>query len=207
LAAELHEALRQLGQAGAEMELRLLDAGIPIPTVACVGRGDGERWPGLTLSLACHPSPRAAAAKAILEHGHVGPYLARMARAGEPPVPGRSDEVRTLVDHALYYVPPGRSAAAAFLDDGEAPVALGDLDEPAAPPGDACRAALAAAGIRVAIVDVTAPDVAASPFRVARALGAGVQPIHFGHGLERLANPRLHARLDGPVNPEPHPLA
>jgi ribosomal protein S12 methylthiotransferase accessory factor len=121
-------------------------------------------------------------------------------------VPEDAEEVRTLVDHALYYVPPARRAAAAFLD-GEEPVALGDLPEPDAPPAEACRAALAAAGIRVAIVDVTAPDVAASPFRVARALGVDVQPIHFGHGLERLANPRLQARLAGPVNPEPHPLA
>jgi hypothetical protein len=34
-----------------------------------------------------------------------------------------------------------------------------------------------------------------------------MQPIHFGHGLERLANPRLRALAPGALNPEPHPLA
>jgi ribosomal protein S12 methylthiotransferase accessory factor len=207
LESELQEALRQLEQCGARIELWLLDAGIPLPTIACLGHGDGERWPGLTLSLSCHPSPRTAAGKAILEHGHVGPHIARTARTGQRPVPREADEVRDLFDHALYYVPPERGAAADFLAAGADPIALGDLPEPDGAPLKACRAALAQAGVRVAIVDVTAPDVATGPFRVARALGVDVQPIHFGHGLERLANPRLWERLAGPPNPEPHPLA
>jgi ribosomal protein S12 methylthiotransferase accessory factor len=202
------EALRELRECGAEVELRLLSAGIPLPTIACLGLGDGERWPGLTVSLSCHPIPRVAAAKAILEHGHVGPHLRRLARSGDRPLPSRAAEVHDLLDHALYYVPPGRRALAQFLWDGsEAPISLGDLPEPEDPPWEVCRGALAEAGVRVAIVDVTAPDVATGPFRVARALGVDVQPIHFGYGLERVANPRLEARLSGPPNREPHPLA
>ena len=49
----------------------------------------------------------------------------------------------------------------------------------------ACRERLDRAGVRVAIADVTAPDVAESPFRVARAIGTDMQPIHFGFALRR----------------------
>lgn len=70
-----------------------------------------------------------------------------------------------------------------------------------------CAAILAAEGVRVAIVDVTSPDVASSPFRVARALGENLQPIHFGHRLAQLANPRLARRAADGFNPHPHPLA
>ncbi|MCG8456618.1 MAG: hypothetical protein MI919_10085, partial [Holophagales bacterium] len=64
------------------------------------------------------------------------------------------------------------------------------------------------AGTRIATVDLTSPDTYLTPFRVARAVGVDVQPIHFGYRLRPLANPRLKERL-GPsgVNPFPHPIA
>jgi ribosomal protein S12 methylthiotransferase accessory factor len=111
-----------------------------------------------------------------------------------------------LEDHALYYVPPERQARAEFmLAGGE--VKLSELPAPGADLRACCVRALEDEGVRVAIVDVTSPDVAHSPFRVARALGVHMQPIHFGHGLERLANPRLRRIAPDGINPDPHPLA
>ena len=146
-----------------------------------------------------------AATKAILEHGHVGPYIRRQMLDPDRQIPAKADEVRTLLDHALFYAPPERAEAARFLIEGE-PVSLAELPRPDGGRLEICRGALAAAGVRVAVADVTAPDVVLSPFRVARALGVHVQPIHFGHGLERRANPRLRALADR-ANEMPHPLA
>jgi ribosomal protein S12 methylthiotransferase accessory factor len=84
---------------------------------------------------------------------------------------------------------------------------LGDL--PAGEPSiEACAQRLSAAGLRAAAVDVTSPDVIHSPFRVARALGTDMQPIHFGERFRRLGNPRLTELLGGrELNPHPHPVA
>ena len=207
------EALRQLTQCGAEVVLYQLDAGAGIPAVACVAFGDGTAWPGATVALSAHPDPRRAARKAILEQGHVGPYLRRLVRSGEHAIPAAPDDVRSLIDHALYYAPPERRRAFAFLDcDAPPPIALSALEPPRDTPDDAPDEAwlaerLAGDGLRVAVVDVTAPDVATGPFRVARALGEDTQPIHFGHALAQLANPRLVRRARRGLNPHPHPLA
>ena len=205
LPSQVTEALRQLKPLGVETKLALLDVGISIPVVACLGFGDGESWPGVTLALAADTNPLVAATKAILEHGHVGPYIRREMRDQTHPVPAKAEAVRSLLDHALFYSRPERADAARFLLEGD-PISLGDLPRIDGDRGDLCRRALAAAGVRVAIADVTAPDVAGSPFRVARALGVHMQPIYFGYGLERRANPRLRA-LAAELNEMPHPLA
>jgi ribosomal protein S12 methylthiotransferase accessory factor len=75
------------------------------------------------------------------------------------------------------------------------------------PTRSACVAALAGAGIRVAAIDVTSPDVALTPLRVARVFGEYLQPIHFGAGNHRTNNPRLHRWLSGQPAQEPHPVA
>jgi ribosomal protein S12 methylthiotransferase accessory factor len=87
------------------------------------------------------------------------------------------------------------------------PTPLAALDEPAGVSLEACVERLAAGGIRVAIADVTAPDVATGPLRVARALGTDMQPIDFGYKFRRLANPRIQTLLTTGLNPYPHPLA
>ncbi len=202
------EVVRLLGERGVAVELYLLDVGLGIPTVASLGLGDGERWPAAAVALATHVDPQVAARKALLELAHVGPYIAGLMRSGQR-APASPDQVQSLDDHALYYAPVERLPLLDTLRvGGGEPLRLADLPVAAAPTLAGCAERLAAAGVRVAIVDVTSPDVALSPFRVARALGTDVQPIHFGERLRRLANPRLAALL-GPrgVNPQPHPLA
>ena len=204
---DVAEVIRQLARRGAQTELYLLDVGLGLPTVVSIGFGDGQEWPGATVALAAHAVPGVALRKAVLEQGHVGPYIRRLMVGGERPIPACPEEVRTLEDHALFYVPPERARAFDFLRDGSAPVPLADMAGPATVSREACAARLAAGGVRVAIADVTSPDVATGPFRVARALGTDMQPIDFGHHLRRLNNPRLKAMLTGTLNPDPHPLA
>ncbi|HEV7506276.1 MAG TPA: TOMM precursor leader peptide-binding protein [Thermoanaerobaculia bacterium] len=206
----VREIVRQLGERGAAVELYLLDAGTGIPTALCLGVGDGERWPAVTVALACHTDLRTAVRKAILEQGHVGPYIQRLMR--ESKVPATPEEVLSLEDHALYYVTPERMGAFDFLrrpgDADQDAVILADVAPAPSPTAASCAERLSAAGLRVAIADVTSPDVTASPFRVARALGTNMQPIHFGERFRRLANPRLQAHLTSRgVNPDPHPVA
>ncbi|HEY0777068.1 MAG TPA: TOMM precursor leader peptide-binding protein [Gemmatirosa sp.] len=202
------EVMRQLELCHARIELYLLDAGLGIPTVMCLALGDGVRWPGATVALSTHPDPCRAVAKALLEQGHVGPYIRRLMRDGSQSVPATPDDVRSLIDHAMYYVPRERQAAFDFLRCvGDAPVPLGALPVREALSEAECAEMFARDGVRVAIADVTAPDVATGPFRVARALGEDVQPIHFGHALGQLANPRLVRRAARGLHPHPHPLA
>ena len=199
------EIVRQLAAFGARVGAWLLDAGTGVPTVLTVGFGDGVRWPGATVAIAAHQSPRRALERSLLEQAHVGPYLRRHLVRGERHIPERAEDVRTLLDHALYYFPPSRAAAFSFLDAGD-PLPVSALEEPRELSLEALRRQLGSTGLRIALVDVTSPDLASTPFRVVRALGPELCPIHFGHGLARLGNARLRAMARGAVNPDPHPM-
>ncbi len=204
----VREVVRQIQERGGDVELYLLDVGQAIPVVACLAIGDGKNWPGLTVALSAHASPARAVRKAILEQGHVGPYVRRIVRENKHQVPEQPDDVRSLLDHALYYKEPARLEAVEFMRSGVADgIPVADLPEPEDDSLTAVMAQLAGGGIRVAVADVTSPDVRLGPFRVARALGIDVQQIHFGFQKRRLANPRLHAMLTDGLNPHPHPLA
>ncbi|MHB8732207.1 MAG: TOMM precursor leader peptide-binding protein [bacterium] len=205
--AGTREVVRQLGERGVEVECFLLEGGVRIPVVACLGLGDGRRWPSLAVGLGAHLSPVAAARRAILELGKNAAYLHRLMADGATRIPRTTGEVRTNTDHALYYAPKGRARAIGFLRrGGRAPRRLSALRAPADVSLRVCVARLNAAGVRAAVVDVTSPDVAGSPFRVARGLATGLQPLDFGFRLRRTINPRLGAMLTGRVNPHPHPL-
>ena len=195
----LQEVLRQLSRCGAEIELYRIGGSLPV--VLCLAMGDGREWPGATASLGAHPDLRVAVEKAILEQGAVGPYIRRMMRDGQA-IPDAPEQVRNLNDHALYYVPCERREHLAFLR-GETTIRLSD-----AGPTVELAAACAEQGVRVAVADVTSPDLAPTGLCVARAIGVGAQPIDFGFGLRRLENPRLERLLAGAAaNPQPHPLA
>ncbi|MGK3986574.1 TOMM precursor leader peptide-binding protein [Sorangium sp. So ce136] len=203
---EVHEVARQLAERGARIELYLLEAGIAVPVVMCVGYGDGKRWPGAVVSISAHLSPLIAIKKAILEQGQIGSFVFRLMTGEDVAVPERPEDVRTLEDHAVYYLPPSRAAAFAFLRQGGT-VTAAELEEPSEISLSELTRRVQAAGMRIAIVDVTSPDLAATPFRVARALGPDFQQIHFGHELARLGNPRLRSMAPHGINPDPHPMA
>jgi ribosomal protein S12 methylthiotransferase accessory factor len=204
---QLREIIRQIGQAGARVELYLLNAGIAVPVVACLALGNGTRWPAITVALGAHADGPTAVRKAILEQGHVGPYVRRLMRKSDTVIPASPDAVRTLNDHALFYVPPSRLASFSFLRGTSSSILLAELPRHPAPTIADCTNALVRGAVRVVTVDVTSPDMRLSPFRVARALGVHMQPIYFGHHLGRTANPRLQTFAPGGINQDPHPLA
>jgi ribosomal protein S12 methylthiotransferase accessory factor len=197
----LNAILHGLKALNVDVEFDLLDVGIDIPTVLACGFGDGERWPGFCVGSAAHASASAALRAAALEMASTADGLRRTSAQGIEIEKMRSDR---FTDHALYYVTPERAGAAAFLRTGStikysALPELSDLD--AAQLG----AKLAKLGIRVAIVDVTSPDIALSGLRVVRALTDGLLPIYCGHGYERGGSRRLKDRLAA-INPDPHPF-
>ncbi|MCU1350047.1 MAG: hypothetical protein JWO56_3077 [Acidobacteria bacterium] len=205
----IREVVRTLAQRGAEVELYLLDGtDLDVPAVMCLALGDSKRWPAVSVALSCHLDPRVAVKKAILEQGHVGPYLTRKI-AETTKLPQTPAEVLTLDDHAAYYFSPEKLPVFDFIRRSEKePVALRDLPVIDDVSIAAVAARLDQAGVKVAVVDVTSPDLRGSPFRVARAIGLDVQPIHFGERFRRLMSLRLLKHSGGrPLNPHPHPLA
>ena len=193
---------------GIQLELYLLDVGIHVPTVVCLGIGDGITTPAVSVALATHGDIQVAMRKALLEQGHVMPYLCHLMSSGHK-VPREVHEVQSLEDHAAYYFSTDKIPAFDFMrQPASMAIDPGQWPHPMVAGSDDLRQRLQAAGVDVAIVDVTSPDVARSPFRVARAVGVHMQPIHFGEQFKRVDNPRLRRLLKGrPVNGNPHPIA
>jgi ribosomal protein S12 methylthiotransferase accessory factor len=201
--------IREFEMRGMEVRLYLLNAGINIPVMLCVVLGDGKNWPGATIGLGAHDSPVTATRKAILEQALMGPALRREMLAGKRRIPRRPQDIGTPLDHALYYIPRKRARAFDFLESRESPpVSLSDLEKKDTTSLNACVKRLKAAGVRVAIKDLTPTDLSSeSSFCVVRALATTLQPIHFGFDLVRLGSPRLKRMMKTGINPNPHPLA
>jgi ribosomal protein S12 methylthiotransferase accessory factor len=204
LGQDVMEVLSDLRDFGMDVGLYLLPGDVKVPAFMGIAWGDGKSRPAATVALAASCDPIESARKAILELAHVNPYITRLMHDSSQRKPCAASEVRTLNDHALFYVPPRRLKAFDFIRSARSrPLPVSRIKPRRSSGIEACNEALAAAGHRVAVADVTAPDVRLGPFRVARAVGTYLQPIDFGHHQRRLANPRLGAS----INADPHPLA
>ena len=193
---------------GMTLELYTLDSGVHVPTVVCLALGDGFRTPAASVALATHGDIKVAMRKALLEQGHVMPYLCQLMSSHQK-IPRDVSEVQGLEDHAAYYFSKDKLPAFDFMRQPESEmIEVKDWPYPVVKNSADLRNRLLEAGVEVAVVDVTSPDIALSPFRVARAVGVHMQPIHFGEQFKRVDNPRLRKLLQGrPVNNEPHPIA
>ena len=200
---------RQFQRRGFEMRLYLLNVGINLPVVLSLILGDGKNWPGATVALGAHANPIEAVRKAIIEHALMGPGIRREMLADRWIIPARKREIKTTFDHALYYVPAYRARNFKFLDSGELPpIKLSELKQPTHLSLGGIVQTLTGAGARVAIKDLTPPDVAYdSPFRVVRALATGLQPLWWGGQMPCLISPRLRRFAKNGLNTQPHPLA
>jgi ribosomal protein S12 methylthiotransferase accessory factor len=109
---------------------------------------------------------------------NTGPHIRRMMRSPSLPTLDDPYRVREMFHHAAYYFPVERATAFDRLRDGDAPIALHDLVEDV-PIRSVERFAsrLEAGGIRVALVDVTSPDLGTGPFHVVRAISPDLQTI------------------------------
>jgi ribosomal protein S12 methylthiotransferase accessory factor len=204
--------VREMQDFGARVELYVLDVGTGIPTVVCLGLGDGRSWPGTTIGLCAHADPEVAIQRAVLEHGHYGAYIRRLMLEGRHATVLTAEHVVTALDHALYYVPTTHLFALKdFRGELLQPLTMTELRRRYQQEAtlEACVSRLREASIRTAVVDVTSPDVGLTPVRVARAFGRYMQPIHFGFSNRRLANPRLRQWLPDlrRAQTEPHPIA
>jgi len=191
---------------GANVEVYILPTSVCGFTVLCLGLGNGEEYPGVTIGLGADMNARSALRQAILELGQTGPYLQRMMQLKVLPIPPDPASVSEMLHHASYYFPLERAIAFDRLRNGDAPVALRVLDDsPRNGSLAECASELQQARIRVALVDVTSPDVANGPFRVMRAVSPDLQPISYGHGLGRKPVERIEAKLADGVPPV-HPI-
>lgn len=199
-------ALNSLASECVQIELYLLGGHSRHATVLCIGWGDGNHWPGVTMGLGTHASLDVALRKAVFEHSHYGLYMQRLMREGRHRDVVAPSNVRSNLDHGLLYVDPAwqgpvreMTADASFLPLDRARL---QFTQPATL--EACVSALNAAGIRAAAVDVTPADIATTPYRVVRAVASGLQPIHFGYGMQRCGRERLDWNARAAL---PHPIA
>lgn len=191
--------LKNIRQFGAEIRLFVLKTDLNIPVVLAVAFGDGHQWPGAVIGTAAHITLQGAAEKAILELGQMGHSLRSAMRHQPNPIPVSPHHVHSIVDHGLYYIPQSRNSTFDFLRHTTEPPLhpqaemedhnghLLEFHDPL----DYVIHSLDQAHLRVAIVNLTTPELAQTPFTVVRALGENLQQIHFGHNCTRTNNPRL----------------
>lgn len=167
----------------------------------------GER-PAAIVGLGCETVPRAALRKSLFEICQMhGPLCRRHRESTSDPLNAYSD-VKTIDDHAAYFFRRDHLHEFDFLLQGASKTSLGDL--PVFSLDGDLTAAIRQRGYRVFHRDLTTPDLQPYPIRVVRALIPQLQPISFGHGLERLGGRRLYERAgvsESSINPCPHPLA
>ncbi|WP_372504138.1 YcaO-like family protein [Actinokineospora diospyrosa] len=201
---EVTDVIEALRAAGPAVEVYVLPTSAYGTTAVALAVGDGRRWPAIAVGLGADRSPRAAIRAAVLELAQTAPHLAALVRDGHRP-PRHAGEVREMLDHAAYYFPTSRMEAFDRLRCGGTSH-LADLPEPAFDTSVTDLAGhLGSAGIRVAVVDVTSADVATSPFRVVRAVSPDLQPISYGHGVDRVPVARLRHR-GTPIRRLVHPI-
>jgi ribosomal protein S12 methylthiotransferase accessory factor len=222
-AAGLPGALhRHYAALGVDVRAFVLPTDLPATVVLAMSVEDRPGVPAAVVGMGCHPAPMTALTKALFELCQGRP--AEAGRYRESPPEGRlerPEDVVTLDDHSAFATIALRRGEFQFLESGGA-MAVAELDPcpeaPAAEDLERCTAALRDLGHRAAYVDLTLPDVASCGYHVVRVFAAGLQPIHFGHGQERLGGTRLFSvpqRLGlrgapsepSDLNPSPHPLA
>lgn len=181
------------------------------------------RGPAVVVGLGCDLDPAVAITKALFEVCQVRPGEVRRYQRERPAERlGSYADVRTLEDHSAFFHPLEALKEFSFLLENGRSQKLEELPNRSLGSVTAnletCVKALTGCGSRVLYADVTTADVAAYGLRVVRALATGLQPMHFGHGEERLGGRRLYQvpmllgyctgiRGEGDLNPCPHPIA
>jgi ribosomal protein S12 methylthiotransferase accessory factor len=198
-----------------------LDIPVPVMMGLLIDRSHGD--PAATVGLGCHLNPLEALRQALMETCQV--YAGEVLKANhgiDRRVKLSFEDVRDLDDHSSLFASPEALSELAFLLDGDQVQRAEDL--PNRSSGrvqtdlQTCAGLLDRAGSRVMFVDVTTADIMPLGLRVVRTLATGLQPMHFGFGLERRGGSRLYqvpctmgyssrSRLESELNPCPHPLA
>jgi ribosomal protein S12 methylthiotransferase accessory factor len=206
------------------VDVRVFDISVDLLpyTMMAIAFDSHGAGPAAVVGLGCHLDPAVAVRRALFEVCQVRPAQARRMLDDPPAARLRSyEQVRALEDHASYFAMSEHLPELDFVlkSDRTTPVAaLPDKSVSVARDLDACVGALGEAGSRVFYAELTTPDVRDFGVAVVRVLATGLQPIHFGHGEERLGGRRLYdvpvklgfaaaPRTAADLNPCPHPLA
>lgn len=209
---------------GVETRVFNISTDLPVYVMMAVSLGSDAETPATLVGLGCHPDPRIAVQKALFEICQIRPGSIDKFLKDKPheKLKGYAD-IRSLEDHHAYFMDPANLHEMSFWLEGDRKKAsLDELpDYSTDSPGSdlaACVKALTKTGSRVVYADLTTPDVAQYGLSVVRALASGLQPIHFGYGIERLGAKRLlempqrlgytdHIVDEKDLNLCPHPLA
>jgi ribosomal protein S12 methylthiotransferase accessory factor len=214
---------RHFARLGVDVRAFVLPTDLPATVVLAIAHEEADDRPATVVGMGCHPLPVSALIKALLELCQARP--AEAARYREHPPRGRLrryEDVKTLDDHSAFAALPERYGEFDFLAKGGATARIDEI--PSASTGDtvadleSCARVLLELDHPCAYVDLTTDDVDPYPYRVVRVIAAGLQPIHFGVGEERLGGRRLfelpqrlglRAEPAGieDLNPCPHPMA
>ena len=214
---------RHYAHFGVNVRAFLMPSDLPAATVMAISFEEDPTRPANVVGLGCHPDPNVALLKALFELCQGRP--AEASRFLTKPPQGRLDryeDVQTLDDHSSFMSQMNRRHEFAFLwQTGE----MKRVDElPNRSTGDPtrdlerCASELAAKGYRGAYAELTTPDLVDYGVHVVRVIVPELQPVHFGHGQERLGGKRLFTlpqqlgfaesvRSVSDLNPCPHPLA
>jgi ribosomal protein S12 methylthiotransferase accessory factor len=214
---------RHYASLGVQVRCFVLPTELPATVVVALALDDNPQRPATVVAAGCHPSPAAALEKAVFELCQARP--AESARFAENPPAGRLtryQDVAGLDDHSAFAgLPEHRDEFAFWWRDGRR-TSLAELEDHAGPDVEttvaACAAELERLGHPCAYAELTTPDVRTTGYRVVRLIAAGLQPIHFGYGRERLGGDRLFElprrlgfasarRSTADLNPCPHPIA
>ena len=208
---------------GVEVRTFNLSTDLPAYVLMSVAFDPSGAGPATVIGLGCHLDPRVALVKSLMElcQGHPGE---RLRYRNQPPADRlkRYEDVRSVCDHSAFLSIPERLKEFDFLlkhgcrkkVQDLANKSLGTVERDL----DACVNSLSHQGCRVCYVDLTTSDVSGCGMHVVRTLATGLQPIHFGFGMERLGGRRLfevpqrlglspEVRAESDLNPCPHPLS
>ncbi len=187
-----------------------------------ISLSDDPRMPSALFGLGCHLNPRIAIEKALFELCQIRPGEAAEFKRNHGSKLKNYSDVKNLRDHSAFLMSHERKSELAFLFEAPRRQRIEDLPNLASGSTkadlDTVVKGLTHAGSRVAYADLTTPDIEPFGVRVVRTIATGLQPIHFGHGEERLGAQRLfelprilkyteEIRTEADLNPCPHPLA
>ncbi|HEV7474351.1 MAG TPA: YcaO-like family protein [Pyrinomonadaceae bacterium] len=220
LPARIH---RHYAHFGVNVRAFLMPSDLPAATVMAISFEDDPARPANVVGLGCHPDPKVALLKAVFELCQGRPAEgARFIKTPPHDRLKRYEDVQSLEDHSAFMSQMNRRHEFEFLWQTGESKRVDELPNPST--GDAkqdlelCAADLAAKGYRGAFAELTTPDLVDYGVHVVRVIVPELQPVHFGHGQERLGGQRLFtlpqqlgfaesARSISDLNPCPHPLA
>ena len=208
---------------GTDIRVFNMSTDIPVYSMMAVALDRTGAGPGAIVGLGCHLDPRVAVLKSLYEICQTHFSETRRFREHPPAAKFKSyEDVHTLEDHSGFLSDPARLGEFSFLLDNGRTQRVEELPNRSRGEVEADLETvtndLRGAGCRVLSAELTTPDVVPYGFRVVRTIATGLQPMHFGHGEERLGGRRLfevpfklgHApapRAEADLNPCPHPLA